>query len=461
MQITYNNAVTVEKDKVVEAATKQVTAPVLCDFVGWVLNSAREKGIKRLYFLARDGWIMYNAAERIKAKYKLHIELKYLFCSRMSLRLAALSDLGGEAYRYLLEGGFALTPAVILGRLRLDAEQRKSVYKDIGFEGDENMEMGKAVAAAFCDKLRNSAVYNGFIRDVSDRCKQNAMTYLLQEGLLSDEQYALVDSGWTGSMQRMFRVLTGKKQTGFYFGLYSKPSGTMPSGGRPKSGDGTMPSVFTQGLDRTSSQQSEHLGRHGNRANAEDGEFNAYLFDKSTSPRLVSRFNNHLFEALCSAPHGMTVGYEVKDGEAVPIFNNEKSLNSGLPLLDVQEQGIYGYIESSYTLPDRTSSMKERQEFAFPLLDSLMFMPSREIAESYGALRFSDDPAELYSFPLAAALEDTRQLYLLPRLKEKYFRRDKPARPVYWGYATAALSGKGKFCRLNLRLWEILWLLKR
>ena len=105
--------------------------------------------------------------------------------------------------------------------------------------------------------------------------------------------------------------------------------------------------------------------------------------------------------------------------------------------------------------------MKERQAFAFPLLDQLMFTPSREAAEKYGGLRFSDDPAELYSFPLAAPLEDTKPLYLLPRLKEKYFRRDKPARPVYWGYAAAVLSGKGRFCRLNLRLWEILWLMKR
>ena len=418
MQLTYNNAVTSVKDPVAQRVTEQVTAPVLCDFVGWVLSNAGDRGIKRLYFLARDGWIMYNAAKRIAAKYKLHIELKYLCCSRMSLRLAALSKLGDEAYRYLLEGGFALTPAIILGRLRLDPEQRRRVYKDIGFDGDENLEMGKAAASSFCDRLRNSTVYNGFIKEVSGGSRENAITYLLQEGLLSDEAYALVDSGWTGSMQRMLRVLTGKKQTGFYFGLYTSPP-------------------------------------------QEDGEFNAYLFDKSTSPRLVSRFNNHLFEALCSAPHGMTVGYEVRDGEAVPVFNSEKSLNSGLPLLDTQEQAIFAYIEDAYKLPVKAASMKERQAFAFPLLDKLMFTPDREIAESYGALRFSDDPAELYSFPLAAALENTSRLYLLPRLKDKYFSKNKPARPVYWGYAAALLSGKGWFCRMNLRLWEILWLMKR
>ena len=418
MQVTYNNTVITEKDPVAQAVTQSVTAPVMCDVIGWVLKSAEQKGIKRLYFLARDGWIMHKTAQKIAEKSGLDVELNYLYCSRMSLRNAALCDLGEEAYRYLLEGGFALTPAVILGRLRLSEEQRKSVYLDINYDGDENTEMGKAAAADFCGKLRKSAVYNALMREISLSCKENALFYLRQEGLTSDVPYALVDSGWTGSVQRMLRVLTGRPQTGFYFGLYGRPDSA-------------------------------------------DGEFNAYLFDKSTDVRLVSRFNNHLFEAVCGAPHGMTVGYEVREERAYPVFNNENSLNSQSSLLLTQEQTIYDYIEGKFILPDEIKTMKQRQSFAFPLLDKLMFTPEREVAERYGSLLFSDDPAELYSFPLAARLEDTKRLYLLPRLKEKYFRRDKLTRPVYWGYATAILSGKGGFCRFNLRLWEILWLLKR
>lgn len=416
MQVTYNKVLT--KDPVAEAVTKEITAPVLCDFVSWILKSAEEAGIKRLYFLARDGWIMHKAAQRIAEKAGIDIQLRYLCCSRMSLRNAALSDLGEEAYRYLLEGGFALTPAVILGRLRLNSAQRSAVYADIGFSDDENIELGKAAASDFCGKLRKSAVYNALIREVSVNSRENALAYLKQEGLFDDVPYALADSGWTGSVQRMLRVLTGKLQTGFYFGIYGRPD-------------------------------------------PQDGIFNAYLFDKSTPVSLVSRFNNHLFEAICGAPHGMTVGYEAINGEIVPVFNNEYSLNSGSSLLQTQEQAVYDYIESSFTIPQKIKTMAERQKFAFPLLDKLMYTPDREVAEKYGSLRFSDDPAELYSFPLAAPIDDAKRLYLLPRLREKYFRKDKLTRPVYWGYATAVLSGKGGFCRFNLRLWEILWLLRR
>ena len=361
---------------------------------------------------------MHKAAQRIAEKEGLDIQLRYLCCSRMSLRNAALSDLGEEAYRYLLEGGFALTPAVILGRLRLNSVQRSAVYADIGFSDDENIELGKAAASDFCGKLRKSAVYNALMREVSVNSRENTLAYLKQEGLFDDVPYALADSGWTGSVQRMLRVLTGKPQTGFYFGIYGRPD-------------------------------------------PQDGIFNAYLFDKSTPVSLVSRFNNHLFEAICGAPHGMTVGYEARNGEIVPVFNNEYSLNSESSLLQTQEQAVYDYIESSFTIPQKIKTMAERQKFAFPLLDKLMYTPDREVAEKYGSLRFSDDPAELYSFPLAAPIDDAKRLYLLPRLREKYFRKDKLTRPVYWGYATAVLSGKGDFCRFNLRLWEILWLLRR
>lgn len=408
----------IQLDPIVKAVTDVVFAPVICDFVGWVLQSALKKEIKRLYFLARDGWIMYNTALVIRKKYDLDIDLKYLCCSRLSLRNAALSDLGEEAYKYLLEGGFALTPKVILGRLRLSGEERQEVYSDIGHDENEDTEMGKAAAAEFCGKLKKSPVYNRYITETSRSCKENASAYLEQEGLLSDVPYALVDSGWTGSMQRMFRILTGKEQIGFYFGLYAKP-------------------------------------------NDEDGEFNAYLFEKNTSPLLVSRFNNHLFEALCGAPHGMTVGYEKKEDAIYPIFKQEKSLNSDSVLLYTQETELYRYAEENYIFSGEIKNMNERQSFAFPLLDQLMFAPKKEIAERYGELRFSDDPAELYSFPLAAKAEETRRLYLLPRLKEKFFGKGELVRPIYWGYATAVLSGKGSFCRFNLRMWEILWLVKR
>lgn len=398
--------------------TQFVMPAVITDFDKWVLKSASEMGIRRLYFLARDGYIMYNAARIIAEKNNLDIELRYLYCSRLSLRTAALSDLGEEAYRYLLEGGFALTPKVILSRLTLSDEERNRVYSDINYSGNEETEMGKAAAAEFCGKLKKSKVYNDYIKSVSQSVKENAVSYLEQEGLLSDTPYAVVDSGWTGSMQRMLRILTKRKQTGFYFGMYSE-------------------------------------------ANREDGDFYTYLFNKNTSPLLVSKFNNHLFEALCSAPHGMTAGYRKEEDKIVPLLKEEKSLNLEHRIIVEQKRLIEDYADKNGVIAKKEYGIKERQKFAFPLLDKLMYNPDKDTAEEYGSLRFSDDPSELYSFPLAEKTGDTKRLYLVPRIMEKLFKKGNLQKPVYWGYATAVLSEKGSFCRLNLRLWEILWLIKR
>lgn len=416
--INDNKTNTFDRSAFSQSVTEAVFPPVIADFAGWVLQKAAEMGIKRLYFLARDGYIINNTAAIIAERYGIEIELRYLYCSRLSLRNAALEDLGEEAYRYLLEGGYSLTPKVILGRLRLGEEERKRVYDDIGYTADENTEMGKAAASDFCGRLRESVVYNGYIRFVAESCKEFAIAYLEQEGLLSDIPYAIVDSGWTGSMQRMLRVLTGRRQVGFYFGMYSK-------------------------------------GRD------EDGEFYTYLFDKSTSPLLVSKFNNNLFEAVCSAPHGMTEGYKRENGRAVPVLKSGGSLNGGSELVLMQERLIYDFARDKYVLPAKESTAEQRRKFAFSLLDRLMYKPDIKTAELYGGLRFSDDAAELNSFPMAAKSADVKRLYFIPRLMDKLLKKGKPSRPVFWGYGTAVLSGKGWFCRLNLRLWEILWLIKR
>ena len=42
-----------------------VLGPTLLAFVSWVLKQAQETGKRRLYFLARDGWLMYRMAQTL------------------------------------------------------------------------------------------------------------------------------------------------------------------------------------------------------------------------------------------------------------------------------------------------------------------------------------------------------------------------------------------------------------
>ena len=43
-----------------EESFLHIWAPAITDYVEWVLTEAIQSGKKRLYFLARDGWMMYH-----------------------------------------------------------------------------------------------------------------------------------------------------------------------------------------------------------------------------------------------------------------------------------------------------------------------------------------------------------------------------------------------------------------
>ncbi|MBP5547907.1 MAG: hypothetical protein J6X58_03320 [Bacteroidales bacterium] len=61
-----------------------IIAPLYVSFVGYVFESARQKGIKKLFFCARDTYQMYQVAKEINHKYP-EIEIKYLRVSRKSI----------------------------------------------------------------------------------------------------------------------------------------------------------------------------------------------------------------------------------------------------------------------------------------------------------------------------------------------------------------------------------------
>ena len=70
----------------VSQAAGWVLAPVLGTFVRWVLERALSAGVSRLYFLARDGWFPYRLAQTLCQAWKLPVECRYLYGSRLAWR---------------------------------------------------------------------------------------------------------------------------------------------------------------------------------------------------------------------------------------------------------------------------------------------------------------------------------------------------------------------------------------
>ncbi|MFM6080847.1 MAG: hypothetical protein ACKPCI_20450, partial [Dolichospermum sp.] len=64
--------------QVIWDTSANVTAPLLFGFVYWCLSEAQAKGIKRLYFVARDGQILLKIAKVVCEKWNYTIDCRYL-----------------------------------------------------------------------------------------------------------------------------------------------------------------------------------------------------------------------------------------------------------------------------------------------------------------------------------------------------------------------------------------------
>ena len=108
-----------ERMKVIGQTAREILAPVMVEFVKWVLREAERLGVERLYFLARDGWPMYQTARILSKGRHPYMECRYLECSRYSLRLPAFSLMGKSCLDQIFLGGIDMTLEKILKRAGL------------------------------------------------------------------------------------------------------------------------------------------------------------------------------------------------------------------------------------------------------------------------------------------------------------------------------------------------------
>lgn len=91
------------------AVACDLIAPLYVPFVYGIMQDAAEKGIGRLFFSSRDGYILYQIALQLKKYCFQSLELSYLYISRCALYIAGCntaddSDLENDLQEILKEG---------------------------------------------------------------------------------------------------------------------------------------------------------------------------------------------------------------------------------------------------------------------------------------------------------------------------------------------------------------------
>ena len=195
--------------------------PAYLPYAIYVLREARRMGIRKLYFLSRDSYILLKAAQAL-SKEAEGLELHYLFVSRRSLLLPYLC--GEDEYAYLAASDHHTLVRIdtIDKRLRHLGTSREEMRIKFGIEFPYSKVNNIKEQEDFFQKVFHS----DFTPLLQQRAQEQLcllLDYFRQEGLMDGEPSAAVDVGWLGTSRLMInhilRRVGAKDLHFFYYGV--------------------------------------------------------------------------------------------------------------------------------------------------------------------------------------------------------------------------------------------------
>jgi len=337
-----------------------VVGPVLFGFVHWCLEEAIKRGLRRLYFVSRDGQILHQIAQIIAPAWKYDIECRYLFGSRQAWHPAAISRLDSDDLKWLVAPTRDCSLQQVFARAGVDPCLFKNELESAGFSLEA---LGKSLSSEEASRLKSILSMPSIcsvIEKESERRRQLAVRYLEQEGFLSEVPAAIVDIGWNGNLQKSLAKLlaaSGRRKAkpgiGFYFGL----------------------------LTCNKFSEDEILIPYWNRL--------------VPSKRAMQRENTGMFELFSAADHGSVQGYRENAGKIEPVLNsatNERALKWGLA--DMQES-ILRFASFCVTCQERKDFSSEAfQRSTVDLYREFYERPTKEEALVWGSFPYSEEQVE-------------------------------------------------------------------
>lgn len=334
-----------------------VTAPVLTAYVKWVLRRAKEQGLRRLYFVSRDGQILHRIATELERHWEVGVELRYLHGGRLAWGIAGTPD------EHLLDWVFtpssSLSVENLFRRVQSAPEEFEGALSAAALSRTTWRTPLRADALAMC---RDALLAAGF----ADRALAQARLarhlvrrYLLQEGILPNpSEMGLVDIGWRGTLANAFCNLLAEDSREV------SPGATF---------------FFGSLADAATSKRARVHG---------------YLFDQSAGRGYVAagRRAALMAEAFCAADHGSVLGYEDRGNVITPVLSaKEDAVAVRWGVRSVHDAAAR--VARAVAQRERVGDEHDDRELVRALLDLAWMSPSADDARSWGAYPLADDPA--------------------------------------------------------------------
>ena len=341
--------------QVIWSTASDMVGPLLFGFVAWCLETALERGVRRLYFVARDGQILHQVAQRLIAAWGLPLECRYLYGSRQAWHPASIVHLQSDDLRWILAPAIRPTVRLILSRVGQAPEDHQDLLNAHSFPVDcwetalDQSALDRLAAVLSRDPLRSSIEHYAQVQ------REYLLRYLDQEEFFDSIPKAIVDIGWHGNLQKSLAralIAAGRKSaaqiTGLYFGIVEHQP---------------LPGQTLFGYWPEQVEPSVQL-KHQNLA---------------------------FFEIFTAADHGSVMGYGLEGAKVVPLLSQPNNQNALAWGLTAQQGGLLRFVElAAEVLPRAAFPLPAFRDLSLTLFRQFYTRPDRAEAEAWGSFNFSD-----------------------------------------------------------------------
>lgn len=185
----------------------------------WLFNELKKHNIKKIFFVARDGYIMKKVFEILFKE--RDIEVHYLEISRRSLMSLSVSDVNNvkgffdfkikkHKFDFKIKNTTISIKNYIINKLECDPEKIIPHLEEIGFKSIDDIMFRKDIPSVV--KYYEEELYEKLKVE-----KHNLLIYLKNSGVL-DGKVALCDIGYGANTQSKLQELSSKENIfGYYF----------------------------------------------------------------------------------------------------------------------------------------------------------------------------------------------------------------------------------------------------
>jgi FMN phosphatase YigB (HAD superfamily) len=335
-----------------------VAAPALVGYVLWVLLRAADLGLSRVYFLARDGQILFEIAKKLVEKLRLCIDVRYLWVSRRAVNAAATFKVDDEELSWVIRDIPYLCPEEFFARLDVPWSEVAADMADLEID-PRRSPISLREGRILVDYLQSRKGSEVVLNHVGPR-RELATGYLRQEGLLEGPAVGLVDFGGVGSQMRALHALVSQAGA-------------------------AAPRLFLMGLDRL---EDPVLGRPKDES-AWLSHTECYLYDhRRGRAKKRARGFGTVVQMFCAADHGTVTGYQCNGGGIAPVLACERDssvMSWGLPLF---RASIECFLDHLVLDPELLDLRADLREVSCSAIEMFWSAPTVDEAVAWGAFPF-------------------------------------------------------------------------